>query len=595
MSGDYFSRIYDLVRRRKRVVVGLLGVLIAASIIGLKFVKFNNNIEMMLPQDAAVQNTMRFLREANFSDKLVVSLRLNDELHTTQDLILATDKLAASIKSSPLVKQVISNASVGNLASEMISFLEVAPQLLGAESLSKIESQITPEGVKERLKFIYRQSLSPGSSILMPFLRTDPLGLFSGVLRNIEKLSVSLGYDVAINNGHFISRDGRHAMVIVKTPVALTDGFGARKLLTYLWGRLKAGLPEFVSADIIAGHVHTLSNEDVIIKDIGLTSIIASLAFLLLFLFFFRDLRAVMIFLAPLAAVAVSINITYFVFKNLSYSVIGMGTVISGIAIDYGIYVYMAVRKAGGSQETIRRVIRPVIFSALTTVSVFAVFFFSSVKGYHQLAFFSNLSIILCLLFSLFILPHFLSQEKKPAPTSTALKSPLPFNFKLRDPLSIFCWVAILAMMLISGTRLRFNNDITQFDGVGKEVVSAEERFHNAWGGKVMPAVLVVSGKTLEAAYQNNTDFYEAAIKNVGEDNFSSFASVWPGIKSRKANLLRWQKFWSAELESKTRNMLADYGKVYNFSRDAFQPFFQQLHPASGILNRKSSFVNRPS
>lgn len=102
---------------------------------------------------------------------------------------------------------------------------------------------------------------------------------------------MSLGYDVVINNGHLISRDGRHAMVIVKTNVALMDGFGARKLITYLRRELKASLPGFVSADIIAGHIHTVSNEDVIIRDIGLTSIMASFAFLLLFLFFSAILK----------------------------------------------------------------------------------------------------------------------------------------------------------------------------------------------------------------------------------------------------------------------------------------------------------------
>ncbi len=367
-------------------------------------------------------------------------------------------------------------------------------------------------------------------------------------------------------------------MVIVKTPVSLTDGFGARKLVTYLLRELKTGLPGFVSADIIAGHIHAVSNENVMKKDILCTLAITSLAFLLLFLFFFRDLRAGLIFLAPFAAVAVSINITYFVFKNLSYSVIGMGTVISGIAIDYGIYVYMAVSKAGCSQETIRRVIQPVIYSALTTISVFAVFFFSSVKGYHQLAFFSNSSIILCLLFSLFILPHFLRREKKPGVTFSTHNHSIPSRFTLRDSLCIFCWGAVLAIMVIPGTRIRFNNDITQFDGVDKEVVSAEEEFHNVWGGKVMPAVVVVSGKTLSDAYQNNTVLYEAAIKNIGKDNFTSLASVWPGLATRKANLLRWQEFWSTEVESKIKNMLAEYGTVYGFSQDAFQPFFQQLH-----------------
>ena len=140
-----------------------------------------------------------------------------------------------------------------------------------------------------------------------------------------------------------------------------------------------------------------------------------------------------------------------------------------------------------------------------------------------------------------------------------------------------------MALMLISGARIRVNNDITQFDGVGKEVVSAEEEFHNVWGGKVMPAILVVSGKTLESAYQNNTDIYEAAIRSVGKDNFTSFASVWPGLASRKANVLRWQEFWSEETQSKTRNMLADYGKIYNFSQDAFQPFFKQLLPTGNL------------
>jgi predicted exporter len=570
------------VQKRKGLVIGLLGGLIVASVIGLKFVKYNNNIEVMLPQKASVQNTMRFLREANFSDKLVISLKLNNKLQTTQDLIFAADQLAASIKSSPLIKQVVSNVSSGDMASEMVTFLKFAPQLSGADDLSKIESQITPDNVRERLRVIYLQSLSPAGSFLMPFLRADPLGLFSGILRNIESLSLSLGYDVVINNGHFISRDGRHAMVIVKTPVVLTDGFGARELITYLRGAFKQ-LPAFVSADIIAGHVHTVSNEDVIKKDVWITSIIASLAFLLLFLIYFRDLRAVMIFLAPFAAVAVSINIAYFVFKDLSYSVIGMGTVISGIAIDYGIFVYVAVKKAGGSHETIKQVIKPVMHGALTTICSFVVFFFSSVNGYHQLAFFSILSIILCLMFSIFILPHFFSKEKSPVSTLEVLGPAIPFSFKSRDTLCILFWTAILALMFISGTKLRFNNDITQFDGVGPEVVSAEEEFHKVWGGKVMPAVLVVSAKTLDGAYQKNTDIYEAAVKNIGKDNFTSLASVWPGLTSRKANVLPWQEFWNSETESKVKNMLADYGKIYNFSQDAFHPFFEQLHSAENF------------
>lgn len=585
------AAVYDLVERHKRIVVGILGLIVAISILGLGRVKYNNNIELMLPKDPQVQNTVRFLREANSLDKLVIFLGLKDELHTTQDLILAVDQLAASINpalarkggvKSPLVTQVISNVSVGNVGLEMISFLKYTPQLLRAEGLSKIDRLITPGGLKERLKFIYHQSLSPGSSFLMPFFRADPLGLSNEILRNIEKLSNSSGYDVVINSGHLVSTDARHALVVLKTPVVLTEGFGARKLIAYLNEELKR-LPGFVSADIIAGHMHTVSNEDIIKRDIGLTSGIAALAFLLLFLFFFRDPRAAIIFFIPLAAVVIAINITYFVFKNLSYSVIGMGTVIAGISIDYGIYIYIAVRKSGKHIETIRQVIRPVVFSALTTISVFVVFFFSSVKGYNQLAFFSNVSIILCLVFALVFLPHFLRQENKPAEMPVVWKSVQPFNSKANDKGVVLCWLAIMAVAVIPARGLRFNNNISQFDGTAKEILLSEQRFQRVFAGANLPAIFVVSAPTLEEAYNKNTEIYETAVEKIGRDNFRSLASVWPGQKRRKANTLRWQEFWSDKKESELKRLLASYGKDYNFSPDAFADFFQQLHAPADL------------
>jgi len=240
------------------MIVSILGLVILASLLSLKFVKYNNNIETMLPMDPQVQQSMRFLRESNFSDKLVISLRLNDPQRSTADLIASTDRLAAAI-SSPLVKQVISGINSGKFMPEMIFFLQYLPQLTDSDSLAKLKNRITPDGIRERLASIYHQSLTPQSSFLMPFLRNDPLNLSSGLLGNIEKLSRASGYDVTINNGHFLSQDSRSAMLIVKTSVLLTEGFGSRKIVDYLKERLRT-LPSYIKADIIAGHMHTVKN-----------------------------------------------------------------------------------------------------------------------------------------------------------------------------------------------------------------------------------------------------------------------------------------------------------------------------------------------
>jgi len=576
MSGNYLFKLNNLVETHKKLIIGLLGLVLLICLINLKFIKYNNNIESMLPADSQVQQAMRFLRESNFSDKLVISLKLNDRKNTTDDLILAADQLINSLD-SPLIKQVIGNISNANFMQEMIFFLRYSPQLLGPESLTKLKNQINPIGIKERLSFIYRQSLTPGSSLVMPFLRADPFNLGSEILGNIEKLSQASGYEVTINNGHFVSKDGRAAMIIVKTSVLLTEGFGSRKIVNYLQEKLKH-IPNYIRADIIAGHMHTVKNEEIIKKDIWFTSIIAALGFLLLFLFIFRDWRAMIIFCMPLGAVLISTAAAFIVFKNLSYFVIGLSTVIAGITIDYGIYVYLAVRKAGNNLETLNKIIKPVAFGALTTISVFAVFFFSSVKGYHQLAFFSNFTIILCLGFALFILPHFIKEEAAPKITNEKEKPAVKFNSGIFGHFWIICWSILLIIMLGCSARLKFNNDITQFDGAGKEIAKSEEEFHHTWGGKELPAVFVVSSGTLQGAYELNDLIYEAAVKAIGKENFDSFASIWPGMAKRTANLEAWNKFWSPEKKKEFQELLLEYGQLFNFSDEAFAPFIQQLH-----------------
>ncbi|MFH0917695.1 MAG: hypothetical protein V1830_01015 [Candidatus Omnitrophota bacterium] len=621
MYFNFLTKINSGVKTHKRLITVLLCLLILGCLIGLKFIKYNNNIELMLPADRQVQQSMSFLRESNFSDKLVISLKLNDQKHSVDDLILATDQLIDSIsatrrtptRNSPLgdtsaipvsaryqlasgaklVKQVIGNISGANFMQEMIFFLQYSPQLLGPESLIKLKNLINPLGIKERLGFIYRQSLAPGSSWMMPFLRADPLNLSSEILSNIQKLSQASGYQVTFKDNHFVSPDGRATIIIIKTSVLLTDGFGSRKIVNYLQEKL-SHLPDYISGEIIAGHMHTVKNEEIIKKDIWFTSVIAALGFLLLFLFIFRDWRAIIIFIMPLGAVLISTCAAFLVFKSLSYFVIGLCTVIAGITIDYGIYVYLAVRKAGNSPQTLHKIIKPVVFGALTTISVFAVFFCSSVKGYHQLAFFSNFTIILCLGFALFILPHFIKAEpaaKMQRQVAVETKEQLAekFNLNIPDHLWLISWSILIIIMLGLGMRSKFNNDITQFDGAGKQVAKSEEEFHQIWGAKDLPAVLVISATSLKGAYELNDAVYAAAVKAIGKDNFNSIASIWPGMAKRQANLEAWDKFWSQPKKKEFQEMLLEYGQPYNFSDDAFRPFIQQLSaPASVELEPKN-------
>lgn len=593
MFDDHSVRLYNSIQRNKWLVAVLAAAIIIAAVIGLKSVNFDNNIELMLPGNDEVYRSIRFLRESNLSDKVILSFGLKSSEYTTKDLIAGVKKLKESL-GPPLVTDVISGISENNVVEEMLELLKYAPQLIDERNLLLIEKQINPSGVKESLQNNYRQFLTPASTLIIPFIRSDPLGIYSNILRSLQKIYSSVGYEVTVENDYFISKDRKHAMLILDTPVNLTDGFGSRKLISYLNNRLTI-LPDFISADIIAGHLHTVSNEEVIKRDIRLTLIIASAAFILLFIVIFKDLGAIIIFLIPLASVIVSINISNLILNKLSYFIVGMGAVIAGIAVDYGIHVYTAVRIGDSGQAAVNSIAKPLIIGALTTISVFASFFFSSVQGYHQLAFFSILSIILCLACSLFILPHFIMKGKynKLAPTvkkygkyvnQRPLKEP-----KTKDKCIVLCWGIFMIIALIQSKQISFNSEISQFDGSEIEIIKAEQKFHSIWVNKTNPAVFVVQGNRLEEALKVNEKIYKEAKTVVGEDHFSSLAAIWPSKQTRKANVDRWKEFWKQGKEEKLRELISTYGSDYNFSEDAFSPFFDNLYACTIVEDEPES------
>ncbi|MCD6328021.1 hypothetical protein J7M28_10785 [bacterium] len=573
---DWFSQLYGWIGGRRWSTLVSISILVIAALIGLRFVSFDADFDLIIPQNNQVRRCMRFLRESKLSDRVVLSFGLVSPEYTKNDLLQSVDALAETLK-PPQITKIIGIASEANIMEEMLEFLSFAPQILDESALKEANEQITPDGVKKKMAENFRQLLTPASAVTIPFIRADPLGVKTGILSSLKTLSSSSGFDLLIENGHLVSKDGRHAMLVLETPVPLTDADGTRKLISYLRKQLKA-LPEFVSTDIIAAHLHTISNEEVVKRDVRLTIIIVSAAFLFLFLFVFKDIRAITIFIMPLVAVLMSINVSSFLLGSISHVAVGMGAVVIGIAADYGIHTYMAVRMKGPGADSIRAVAKPITIGALTTLGVFASLVFSSVIGYHHLALFATISIALCLAGALLILPQFWR-------AGDCSRFPGAFRFDERpsgafpDYLLVALWGIIVLGALFFTLGVKFDSDVNQFDGSEPEIKEAERRFHDVWGGRDRPAILVCSGKTLEDALQLEEDVSGEATRKLGQKNFTRLTSVWPSKRTRGRNLARWNDFWRAGREAKLADLLREHGSEHHFSLDAFAPFFDDMYP----------------
>jgi uncharacterized protein len=564
----YFDILYRFAGRQRWLILAFMFGLTAIMFIGLKYVSFSSSIDSMLPSDPEVKQSMDFLKDSPISNKVVISLSLNASDRDRKDLFAAADMLAGSLQPPIFTKAVVGMSEL-NMAEGMGRVLNDMPYLLTPHDLDSIDRMITREKVAASMKQNYMTLLKPESIGMGGMLRSDPLGFSALMIGRTKSIADSMGYSVGIENGHFISKDGKHAMVIVTTSVPATDIEGCRMLFEELDSKL-AGLPAYVSAGVVSGHSHSLSNERVIKKDIELTGTVATVAFLLLFIFVFADWRAVLIFLIPLMTIIQAIFLCHHFLGGFSYSVIGLATMLGGISADYGITVYIAARNNFNPAERVRMIFMPTLIGALTTFAVFFAFPFSNIEGYQQLGYLTILGLALSFIFSFLIIPHFVSKKDTRFSDGEALE-----RLNIKGKYIVAFWLVPTVILSVLSFTVKFDNNIYRIDGTETEILKAEEEFARVWGSQ-RTAVFVSSGDTLEKALQQNDAVYQEATTIEGL-RFSSIASLMPSEKTKRENLDRWNQFWQEGRADRLKALIKEEGQQYSFTDEAFQPFFDSL------------------
>ncbi len=547
--------------------------LILASIIGTFFIRFDGKLEVMLPPDSDARRTVQFFQDAEFADQVLVELALSETGPASPSLTAAMDNLARDLEQSPLITGVMSFPSSRQLMEDMFFFLERGGEILGAEDASAIEEKLAPENMEAQIRRRYMQMVRPEGSFLREIIRRDPLNIYSSILDRMRGLGQSFAHQAKIDNGHLVHQQEQHGLLILQTTVPVTDTVGSAELINFIQEKLER-TPRHISGEIISGHRHGVSNENLLKRDIRLTVTIAAIGFIILFLGVFRDPRAVIIFLIPGAAVLVSVNITGFILGGLSYLVIGFCAVMAGIAVDYGIHVYVSNRHCSAPDQAVRRILAPVIIGGMTTLSVFVAFFFSSIPGYRQLALFSIIAITLAILAAIFILPALLKTGAAPL-SSTNVQAPRTNRIHIGG--AIFFLLSIPAAVYFA-RGLQIDTDINQLDGTHPDILAAQESFQERWSdAQSSQAVAVVKADTQEEAAYLNDLFYQQVRKQTSELPFSSLAEFWPSSRTRNQNLAQWRSFWSQEKIEETRKNIRQSAAEYGFSEDAFEPFFESL------------------
>ena len=561
---------------QSRSFVALAVVLITVlSCACLPFLKFDGRIDVMLPDRSELRDIFSFLREIQVADKVLITFAMRDKSADPDALVAAADRYAAGLDSA-LATPMNTSFRTDEVAQDFVRLARQLPDYTEAADFERLAADTSSAGIRGSLEALRRKVQQPEGMFAASAARADPLDWNGRTVRKIMAAIASFGFHAVPVQQHLMDQEHRHLLMVLQTSVLMTDSAGVRRLLKHLDSRATE-LPPGVEARLVCGHLHTAGNEAVIRRDITITSIAITVVLIVLFFGVYRDWRAGLIVLIPFIASPPALALAASAFSSFSYIVVGFGSVIAGIAIDYGIYTYVTSR--GEQAERNLKLIRlPVTLSALTILCVFVAFCFSAMPAYRQLGLFAALAILISLAYAFWFLPVFVKKtggaaqkQGVVAPALTAFEQSRSGAWKV---------IAVAAVVFLTGlwldSRLKFDMDVSKLDGTPRATLDEEKRAMSIWGGgESMAAILCVDAKNEDAALRLNDRLYAGLLAaGVEASVVSSLSPICPSDETRRARRKAWASYWAEEKVLAFRDNLARESAALEFSEQAFQSFW---------------------
>jgi len=531
---------------------------------------FKSTVFDFIPESPSLRKSLRLLEHLRKSSEIIIHITSETKEDSLNIMTAEIDELKSVLDADNFKVKEFCDASFLNDYETLFNYI---PLVFSKDYEDYLKEKISADNILKQMKNNYKTLLSPIGTFQKKIIKDDPLFIGGYLLGKLKDFSKILGSGVIMENGYLLSKDYKHAFLIVSNSDSELIRTSSQIICDL--NIILNDLDKSFKTEVISSHVHSSFNEQLIKKDARRAVILAVVALLLIILFLFKDINGFLVFLIPSCSFFPAILVLNLFFERVSLITVGFGAMIIGISIDYGIHIFSSIKNSSINNEGkyMEAIFKPLLLSLSSTLVAFSLFFISSSEGYRQLALFAVISISFTFVFSIFILPVFV--RTKSEGTKNLSFQPLKSRWFIITGVIVFIVISILSF------KSHFEHSIRVFDNTPIKVFKAEERFMDIFGKNSIPLIMS-TGSSLEIALQNE----EEIAPEIKEGAFTS--TLIPSEKRRIENINRWNSFFDKNKDVIKKDFLKAVSET-GFSKKSFDNFINKLDRVN--LNKISTPV----
>lgn len=588
-----FLFLYDWFSERRWQLWLLIGLIVAGCIALASRLDYQEDISAFLPQNEDSGRYLTVYNNMGGQNRIVVVFRGEGELEEAMDTFGENLQQADA---EGMVGDLQTRVDESQLYDLLSGGWQSYPLLMSEADYERADSLLSDTSyVTTCLEEDYALLMLPTSGIVAQSLPYDPLHFSAPITSSLRDMQLSDHYQ--LRDGYVFDKEGRVGLVFLSSPYSMSESKENARLAALIQTAIDTTEARFrdVSISAVGAPLIAVTNARQIKRDSLLAVAVAVVLIFAVLIYSFRRWHDIVwIALSIGFGWLFAIGFIALIKTSISIIVIGIGSVIIGIAVNYPLHYLDHIKHETDKREALREMVPPLLIGNVTTVSAFLCLVFLDADAMKDLGLFGSLMLVGTILFVLVALPV-LAPARRTGETAHMVYPHVRTPFLHRHRKLVFasvCAVTLLLGYFSLGTSfdadMRHINYMTSAQRSDMRMLSTSVEANDS----TEMLFAVASGQTLDEALENNERLVSLLASEPSVLKISGPSGIQPSSAAQKRRAQRWAALWKKHPEA--LDALQKQSGRMGFASSAFAPFLQFTSNPSSLLS-DSSFLLPPT